>query len=101
MPTRRANGSSVRSWSAVGSPVSQSVMAASSRGVAPGESTDGRADGMEGVVVVPVKPASEGKTRLAGVLDPADRASLARAMALDTIEAAAATPGVARVLVVT
>ncbi|WP_426595186.1 2-phospho-L-lactate guanylyltransferase [Cellulomonas sp. McL0617] len=56
---------------------------------------------MEWVVVVPVKPAAAGKTRLAGVLGPADRAALARAMALDTVEAAAATPGVARVLVVT
>jgi 2-phospho-L-lactate guanylyltransferase len=56
---------------------------------------------MEWVVVVPVKPAAEGKTRLAGVLEPADRAALARAMARDTIEAAAATAGVARVLVVT
>lgn len=56
---------------------------------------------MEWVVVVPVKPAAEGKTRLAGFLSAGDRAALARAMALDTIEAAAATPGVARVLVVT
>ena len=56
---------------------------------------------MEWVVVVPVKPAAEGKSRLAGVLDPVDRAALARAMALDTIAAAAATPGVGRVLVVT
>ena len=56
---------------------------------------------MKWVVVVPVKAAAEGKSRLAGFLDQVDRAALARAMALDTIEAAAATPGVERVLVVT
>jgi len=56
---------------------------------------------MEWVVVVPVKPAAEGKTRLAGLLPPAGRAALARAMALDTIAAATATPGVRRVVVVT
>ncbi|WP_028047091.1 2-phospho-L-lactate guanylyltransferase [Cellulomonas sp. URHE0023] len=56
---------------------------------------------MEWVVVVPVKPAAVGKTRLAGYLDPGARAALARAMALDTMESAAATPGVRRVLVVT
>lgn len=56
---------------------------------------------MDWVVVVPVKPAAEGKSRLAGFLGPTERAALARAMALDTIEAAAATPGVVRVLVVT
>jgi 2-phospho-L-lactate guanylyltransferase len=56
---------------------------------------------MDWDVVVPVKPAARGKSRLAGFLGPTDRAALARAMALDTIEAAAATPGVARVLVVT
>jgi len=56
---------------------------------------------MDWVVVVPVKPAGLGKSRLAGFLGPAERAALARAMALDTIEAAAATAGVVRVLVVT
>ena len=56
---------------------------------------------MDWVVVVPVKPAGLGKSRLAGFLGPTDRTALARAMALDTIEAAAATPGVERVLVVT
>ena len=56
---------------------------------------------MDWVVVVPVKPAAQGKSRLAGFLGPTDRAALARAMALDTIEAAAATPGVVQVLVVT
>ena len=63
-----ANGSSVRSWSAVGSPVSQRVMAASSRGAA---ATDGRP--VRWVVVVPVKPAADGKTRLAGVLSASAR----------------------------
>jgi 2-phospho-L-lactate guanylyltransferase len=50
-------------------------------------------------VVVPVKPAALGKTRLTAV--SADREALARAIALDTIAAAAATPHVSRVLVVT
>lgn len=50
-------------------------------------------------VVVPVKPAAAGKSRLG---DPgADRVALARAIALDTIEAASACAAVARVLVVT
>src|SRR5690349_5416894 len=56
---------------------------------------------MDWVVVVPVKPAAEGKSRLAGFLAPTERAALARAMALDTIAAASATAGVVRVLVVT
>jgi 2-phospho-L-lactate guanylyltransferase len=46
-------------------------------------------------VIVPVKPAEVGKSRLGAA--PA----LARAIALDTIDAARRTPGVARVLVVT
>lgn len=37
-------------------------------------------------VVIPVKPAAHGKSRLAGA--PGDRAALARAIALDTIDAA-------------
>ncbi|KQY44811.1 hypothetical protein ASD18_13870 [Cellulomonas sp. Root137] len=53
------------------------------------------------VVVVPVKPAADGKTRLAGVLSASARERLVRAMALDTIAAAVATPGVVRVVVVT
>lgn len=50
-------------------------------------------------IVVPVKPAALGKTRLTSVT--ADREALARAIALDTIAAAAATPRVSHVLVVT
>lgn len=50
-------------------------------------------------VVVPVKAADVGKSRLDGAA--ADRVELARAIALDTIEAAAAAATVARVLVVT
>jgi 2-phospho-L-lactate guanylyltransferase len=50
-------------------------------------------------VVVPVKPAALGKTRLTAVT--ADREALARAIALDTIAAVAATARVRRVLVVT
>jgi 2-phospho-L-lactate guanylyltransferase len=53
----------------------------------------------EWAVIVPVKPTAVGKSRLAE--DPAERAVLARAVALDTIAAAAAAPHVARVFVVT
>lgn len=53
------------------------------------------------MVVVPVKDAQRGKTRLADVLEPAARAALVRAMALDTVEAVTACASVARVLVVT
>lgn len=49
-------------------------------------------------IIVPVKPAAIGKSRLTGV---PDREALARALALDTIAAAAATPRVSRVVVVT
>lgn len=51
------------------------------------------------IVVIPVKEAHRGKTRLA--VAGVDRADLARAVALDTIAAAAACDEVARVLVVT
>ncbi len=53
------------------------------------------------VVVVPVKDASQGKTRLAGVLEPEARVALVRAMALDTIDAVLAATQVGRVVVVT
>ncbi|MDZ8200964.1 2-phospho-L-lactate guanylyltransferase [Microbacterium sp. SSW1-59] len=49
-------------------------------------------------VVIPVKPARRGKSRLAS---GAPREGLARAIALDTIAAAAACPAVAQVFVVT
>lgn len=52
------------------------------------------------VVVVPVKPPAHGKSRLAGLSDD-QRRDLAEAFALDTVQAAAATPGVETVLVVT
>ena len=52
------------------------------------------------VVVVPVKPPTYGKSRLAGLADD-HRRDLAEAFALDTVQAAAATPGVDAVLVVT
>jgi len=51
-------------------------------------------------VIVPVKRTVEGKSRLAGFAG-ALRSDLAYAIALDTIAAAIATTGVARVLVVT
>lgn len=50
---------------------------------------------MQWQVIVPVKPASSGKSRLG--LGPV----VARAVALDTVVAVAATPGAERVLVVT
>jgi 2-phospho-L-lactate guanylyltransferase len=50
-------------------------------------------------VVVPVKPAAEGKTRLTDAVP--DRTALARAIALDTLAAAAAATRVERVIVVT
>jgi 2-phospho-L-lactate guanylyltransferase len=50
-------------------------------------------------VVIPVKPAADGKSRLR--LPPAHRHAIVRAIALDTIEAAAACDRVARVRVVT
>lgn len=57
------------------------------------------------IVVVPVKGAPAGKSRLGEVMDasghPIPRSALARAVALDTIAAAAGAPGVERVLVVT
>lgn len=53
------------------------------------------------VVVVPVKDARRGKTRLSAVLSPGHRAELVRAMALDTLQAALACDRVAQVLVVT
>ena len=61
---------------------------------------DGAPAATQCVVVVPVKPPSFGKSRLAGLADE-QRRELAEAFALDTVEAVAATPGVARVLVVT
>ena len=51
-------------------------------------------------VVVPVKPPAFGKSRLVGLTDD-ERRDLAEAFALDTVQAAAATPGVDAVLVVT
>lgn len=50
-------------------------------------------------IIVPVKPAAVGKSRLTDV--GTDREALARAIALDTITAAAAATRVARVIVVT
>ena len=52
------------------------------------------------VVVVPVKPPALGKSRLVGLSDE-QRRELAEAFALDTVQAAAQTRGVAAVLVVT
>jgi 2-phospho-L-lactate guanylyltransferase len=52
------------------------------------------------VVVVPVKPPAHGKSRLTGLGDD-ERRTLAEAFALDTVQAAGATPGVDAVLVVT
>ena len=52
-------------------------------------------------IVIPVKPAATAKSRLATAIDPASRETFARAIALDTIEAAAMTPWATRIVVVT
>lgn len=52
-------------------------------------------------VVVPVKDARRGKSRLAGVLDDDSRARLVRAMALDTVAAARSAARVLGVVLVT
>ncbi|GLI27440.1 2-phospho-L-lactate guanylyltransferase [Agromyces rhizosphaerae] len=52
-------------------------------------------------VVIPVKEPSRAKSRLGKDVPPEARAALARAFALDTIAATAATPAVDRVVVVT
>lgn len=59
---------------------------------------DARADAW--TIVIPVKSPAFAKSRLAPEAGPDERAALARAFAADTIAAALATPGVARVLVV-
>lgn len=68
----------------------------------PGVVTGG-ADGADvrWTVVVPVKAARLGKTRLAGDLGPDERVELVRAMAADTVHAAAQVLAVVRVVVVT
>lgn len=52
------------------------------------------------VVIVPVKPPSQGKSRLSGLPDDV-REALAAAFALDTVRAVGQTPGVMSVLAVT
>ncbi|MCR2815413.1 2-phospho-L-lactate guanylyltransferase [Microbacterium jiangjiandongii] len=73
-------------------------MTIGSRGKRVGMADEGGRDG-GWVVVIPVKPPAEGKSRLAA--PGLDRVALARAIARDTIDAAAQAPGVARVVVVT
>ncbi|WP_448629746.1 2-phospho-L-lactate guanylyltransferase [Cellulomonas soli] len=72
-------------------------MSAGSRGATGAAVGDGRT----WVVVVPVKDARQGKTRLGAALDAQTRADLVRAMALDTVQAAVTCERVARVVVVT
>lgn len=60
----------------------------------------GRADAAGWTVVVPVKSLSAAKSRLAPEHSPAERAALARAFALDTVDAARAARVVRRVVVV-
>ena len=69
--------------------------------LAAGAPTGGDGSGPRGgwTVVVPVKPAAAGKSRLE--VPGVDRVDLARAIAVDTIEAAASSGSVSRVLVVT
>lgn len=52
-------------------------------------------------VVVPVKDADRGKSRLADVLGPGERGRFVRSMALDTLAAASAAESVAGVVLVT
>jgi|GEM_PF-96875 len=59
-----------------------------------------RADAPGWTLVIPVKSLTGAKTRLAPELGPTERAALARAFALDTIDAARAAQGVRRVVVV-
>lgn len=74
------------------------TMTSRDRSGTPGASSSGTsASGW--TVVVPVKRATEGKSRLR--LPAAERLAIIRAIALDTIEAAAACDGVAQLLVVT
>jgi len=61
--------------------------------------SDGAQAGAGWAVIIPVKPAAVGKSRLE--VGGVDRVTLARAIALDTIAAAAACPAVAQVFVVT
>ncbi|WJL94523.1 2-phospho-L-lactate guanylyltransferase [Microbacterium sp. ET2] len=56
-------------------------------------------DALPWVVVVPVKATTRGKSRL--TVEGLDRVALARAIALDTIAAAASSPAVGQVIVVT
>jgi 2-phospho-L-lactate guanylyltransferase len=60
----------------------------------------GRPDAAGWTVVVPVKSLTAAKTRLAPELSPAERAELARAFALDTVDAARTARAVRRVVVV-
>lgn len=60
----------------------------------------GRADAAGWTVVVPVKSLTAAKTRLAPEHSPAERAALARAFALDTVDAARIARAVRRVVVV-
>lgn len=60
----------------------------------------GRADAAGWTIVVPVKSLSGAKTRLAPELAPSERTALARAFALDTVDAARGARSVARVVVV-
>jgi len=57
--------------------------------------------GQRWTLIVPLKPASEGKSRLAGWLDPGPRLALVRAMVGDTVAAAAAARCVDRIVIVT
>jgi 2-phospho-L-lactate guanylyltransferase len=90
----------------------RSVSRAGVRSVEPGPPASGRAstvdahmsapipDDLNWVVVIPAKPLATAKSRLADVAGTR-RPELALAMLVDTVTAAAATPGVRSVLVVT
>ncbi|HWK19161.1 MAG TPA: coenzyme F420-0:L-glutamate ligase [Microbacteriaceae bacterium] len=84
--------------SSAGAPTRGSSAGAPTRGSSGGEAAVSRPPA-DWTLVIPVKPAASGKSRLD--VPGVDRIGLARAIALDTVEAAAACLAVARVLVVT
>lgn len=63
--------------------------------------TADRTTGLRWTLVVPLKSAHEAKSRLAAWLEPGPRRALVRAMAADTLAAAAAAQRVDRIVVVT
>ena len=97
-PSRGSSGGASTRGSSAGAPTRGSSAGAPTRGSSGGEAAVSRPPA-DWTLVIPVKPAASGKSRLD--VPGVDRIGLARAIALDTVEAAAACLAVARVLVVT